>query len=168
MQIYSESLSLPQTLAISQVEVGDQIQVKITCKGNESSRINLKAAILNDTLFRKGYDILNASTLKLTSFSNTRIEGTIECNRDGLMYTSVPQNGENWSVYVDGQKADIVLVGDVMIGVELTEGTHEIQIVYHNAAFSLGWKITLLCSLTLLGLALWCYRDKLKPYTGKY
>ncbi len=168
VQLYSESISLQQTFAISQVEAGDQIQIKITCKGNENSRINLRAAILNDKIFRQGYDILNASTLNLTSFSSTCMEGTINCNRSGLMYTSVPQNGENWSVYVDGEKADIVLVGDVMIGVELTEGEHEIRIVYHNAAYSLGLKITLLCAFVYLALILWTHRNKFISKNGKY
>ena len=47
-------------------------------------------------------------------------EGTIDCDRDGLLYTSVPQNG-NWSVKVDGKPAEIKLVGDCMVAVNLTQ-----------------------------------------------
>ena len=60
------------------------------------------------------------STLQLTTFEDTLVEGTINCNRDGLLYTSIPQNG-NWVAYVDGEPAEIRLVGDAMVSVELME-----------------------------------------------
>ncbi len=169
VEMYSESLSLPQTMAVSQVEPGDYIEIKITCKANESGTITIRGGLLDEEIFRQGYDILAASTLELTSFSNTLIEGTIDCNRDGLMYTSVPQNGTNWSVTVDGEEAEIILVGDCMIAVELTEGEHEIALTYHNAAFSMGWKITLVCSLVFIGLIMAFYQPwKKYLQKGKY
>ena len=61
------------------------------------------------------------------------------------MYTSIPQDG-NWTVTVDGQPAEITLVGNVMIGVKLSEGQHNVVFSYHNRAFSLGWKISLGCT----------------------
>ena len=78
----------------------------------------------------------------------------MSCNRDGLMYTSIPQDG-NWKVYVDGKLAKPALVGDVMISVPLTEGEHHIEFIYRNAAFALGWKISLLCTALLIGLSIW-------------
>ena len=112
--------------------------------------------------------MLRASTLELTQFSNTRVEGTILCNRDGLLYASIPQNG-NWSVLVDGEEAEIRLVGDCMIGVELTEGEHTVTYVYHNAAFALGWKISLFCAAILAALYLKIYKPKLPIHEkGKF
>ena len=91
------------------------------------------------------------------------MDGTILCNRDGLLYTSIPQNG-NWSVNVDGREAEVVLIGDAMVGVELTEGTHEVTFRYHNAAFSLGWKISLAC---LMAFAVIAFLTRPKS-SGKY
>ena len=166
VQLYSESLSLPQMLAVSQVYPGDQIEVKITCKANEDGRITVNAALLDDAVFWQGYDILSASTLELTSFENTKVEGTIDCNRDGFLYTSIPQNG-NWSVTVDGEEAQIVLAGDAMIGVELTEGKHEICFTYHNEAFSLGWKVSLICLMLFCAITAVVYYPKYKARKGK-
>ena len=169
VQLYSEGISLPQTIAVSDVDPGDYVEIKVTCKADESGTVAVKGALLDDAVFRAGYDILAASTLELTSFSNTLIEGTIDCDRDGLMYTSVPQNGENWSVTVDGETADIVLVGDCMIAVELTEGQHEIVLSYSNQAFSLGWKISLVCLLAFAAIALITYQPwKKYLQKGKY
>ncbi len=165
--LYSETTSLPQMMAVCDVVEGDQIQVEMTCEAGEDSAMTLTAAILEMDRFWEGYEILNASTLELTEFSNTRVEGTIDCNRDGLLYTSVPQNG-NWTVLVDGQEAAVKLVCDCMIAVDLTKGTHEIQLVYRNPAFSMGWKISLVCGAIFVALVYVVYRPDLKPKHGKY
>ena len=109
-----------------------------------------------------------ASPLELTTFRNTLVEGTIVCDRDGLLYASIPQNG-NWTVLVDGQEAEIKLVGDCMIGVALTEGMHTVTYVYRNAAFSLGWKLSLVCTLMFLALYWKIYKPNPgKPAKGKF
>jgi len=172
VELYNESISLPQTLSVCEVRPNDVITISITCKANENGSINIKAGLLNDEVFREGHQILAKSALELSHFSNTKVEGTIYCNRDGLLYTSIPQNGTNWSVYVDGEEAEAVLVGDVMMGVELTEGTHTVTFKYHNDAFSLGWKISLVCLLIFGCLTYLAYRpwfDNLfKRKKGKY
>ena len=164
-ELYSDSYSIPQSAAICQVKPGDVVDISLSCKANESGSIIIRAGLLNETLFRQGYEILASSTLKLDSFTTTRLTGRISCDRDGLMYTSIPQDG-NWKVYVDGVLTEPTLVGDVMISIPLTEGEHDIAFVYRNSAFSLGWKISLLCTAILAGLTLWFYPKKRKK--GKY
>ena len=153
-ELYSDSYSIPQSAAVCQVHPGDVVDISLSCNANESGRIIIRAGLLNETIFRQGYEILSASTLKLDSFKTTHLSGSISCNRDGLMYTSIPQDG-NWKVYVDGKLAKPALVGDVMISVPLTEGEHHIEFIYRNAAFALGWKISLLCTALLIGLSIW-------------
>lgn len=152
--LYSESLSLPQTLAVSDVKPGDIVEVRVTCKANESNTMTVRASILKEEVFRKGYDVLSASILELKEFSNTKVAGTISCNRDGLLYTSIPYDG-NWKATVDGKEADIHLVGGVMVALELTEGEHEIVFTYENKSFTIGLIVSLVCLLIFLGLAYW-------------
>ena len=125
--------------------------IPLHCKGEENSSMNIRAALLNDEIFRKGYDILNESTWQLTEFANDHIAGSIECNRDGLMYTSVPNDG-NWNVTVDGEPAEIVLIGDAMIGLDLSKGKHDIVFTYKNNAFTYGALISTVCLLAFLAL----------------
>ena len=166
-ELYNETYSLPQMLSVSAVQPGDVVEIELACKTNENGTINISAAILDETAFRKCYDVLAASTLELTRFENTIVEGTINCNRDGVLYTSIPQDG-NWKAKVDGKDAEIILIGDAMCGLILTEGEHTISFTYHNAAFSLGWKISLGCLVVFIGLYLGCYRPNLKRRKGKY
>ena len=160
-ELYRETISLPQMLAISDVHAGDVIDIRIVCKSGESGTATVNTAILDDALFRLGYELLNSSTMTLTSFSNTLVEGNITCSRDGLLYTSIPQNG-NWTAYVDGQEWDITLIGDCMIGLSLTQGTHTLRFVYRNQAFELGLLITGVSLAIFLLLVLLCYRPRKK------
>ena len=163
VDVYKESISLPQMLAVGDVMAGDVINIRITCKSGESAKLTVTAGILDNTLFLEGYERLASSQLELTSFRNTAVEGTIDCNREGLLYTSIPQNG-NWTVSVDGKPAQIRLVGNCMIGVELSQGMHSIAFTYHNAAFSLGWKLSAICAVVFLGITYAVYKPDLRKY----
>ncbi len=150
-RLYDESYSLSQMLGVADVKPGDTVEVRITCAANlKDTSLTVKAAVLNEEVFRAGYEVLNASTWQLTDFSTQLISGTIHCNREGLLYTSVPQDG-NWTAYVDGEKAEIILVGDCMVSIMLTEGSHTVELRYANRAFQLGVWITAGSALLLAG-----------------
>ncbi len=166
VELYKETISLSQMLAVGDVNIGDVIDVRIVCDAGEASTMTLSAAVLNAERFRQGYEILSASTLELTKFESTYVEGTIRCNRDGLLYTSIPQNG-NWYATVDGQPAQIQLVGECMVAVALTEGEHTVTFTYQNSAFSLGWKISLGSAAVFLALVLIVYKPDWRRFLPK-
>ncbi len=142
-KLYSESYSLAQMLSVGDVKPGDKVEVKITCKPNFSSTsMSLYTAIMNEDVFRQGYEILNRSTLQLTQADSTYFSGTINCDRDGLLYTSIPQNG-NWKAYVDGVETEVTLIGACMVGVPLTKGAHTVEFRYENRALLIGSLISL-------------------------
>ena len=143
--LYNESYSLNQMLGVADVKPGDTVEIRITSVPNmTSSSMRIRAAVLNQNVYREGYEKLNASTLQLTHFSTDLVQGTINCDRDGLLYTSIPQDG-NWSAYVDGEEAQITLVGECMISLPLSEGSHSVEFRYENKAFQLGARISLAC-----------------------
>ncbi len=157
-QLYRDSYSLPQMLAVGNVKPGDQVQVIVECTSSSASQtsLSIRGAVVDETLFRQGYDVLNRSTLDLTEFSTTYLAGDITCDRDGLLYTSIPQDG-NWLAYVDGQPVQTTLVGDAMLALHLTAGEHTVEFRYRNPAFELGWKISLVCALVFGGIVLGQY-----------
>ncbi|MBE6977039.1 MAG: hypothetical protein E7438_00140 [Ruminococcaceae bacterium] len=174
IKLYSENYTLPFTMAVCDVAPGDTVELVIECAANTSSAVVIYGAVLDEAVFRAGYDVLAASTLELTQFSTTRIRGVIDCDRDGLLYTSIPQcgnarteegedeNGElipattspvgNWVAYVDGVAVDVVLVGDCMVAVPLTEGVHEVEFRYENRAFRYGALISIGCAVIFGGI----------------
>lgn len=163
-QLYTENLSLPQMISVCDVQRGDIIEVKLSCEAGESSTMTVKSAILDKAVYRKGYDKLKASVLDIHSFKTTKISGDILCDRDGLLYTSIPQNG-NWKVFVDGKEVSPLLVGNAMISVPLNKGLHDISFVYQNDAFRLGC-IGSLVSLIIFALSLPLYYKQKGKYLG--
>ena len=164
-ELYTETYSLPQMASVCQVTAGDVVDVALACKANGSGTISVVAAMTDNTVFWQGYDKLNQSTLELTEFHTTRVEGEILCNRDGLLYTSIPQDG-NWHAYVDGQPVETVCVGDVMLSVPLSKGYHTVTFRYRNDAFLIGLGITLFSTAVLIGLFFMVYPARKKK--GKF
>ncbi|MBE6942694.1 MAG: hypothetical protein E7453_00335 [Ruminococcaceae bacterium] len=156
---YQEAYSLPQMASVCDVAPGDQVQVVFYCKAGEEGVISVDNGLLNEEKFRQAHRILNASTLSISEFDTTHIVGTISCDRDGLMYTSIPQNG-NWIAMVDGEPAETVQVGGAMLGIYMTEGAHTVEIVYQNDAFRAGVCMTVI-SLLIFGAI---YVAWYKPY----
>jgi hypothetical protein len=144
-QLYSDNYSLSQTLAVANVVPGDVIELRINCYGGDHGELNIHAGILDEEIFRRGYQALNASTLQITKFKTTQIEGTINCNKSGILYTSIPQNG-NWIAKVDGQPAEVIAIGNAVVGLLLSEGEHTIAFHYQNKAFTWG-ALTSICCL---------------------
>lgn len=165
--LFTESYSLPQMLSVCQVYPGDMVEIRFNCSAYQVGTINLTTAVLNDTVYRNCYNILSKSTLKLSNFSTNYISGTINCDRDGVMYTSIPQDG-NWKATVDGHPAQIHLIGDAMIGLNLSEGNHTVTFTYHNRAFSLGWKISVVCLGVLIGCYFAFYHPSMRRKKGRF
>lgn len=136
-ELYKENISLPQMLAVGDVLKGESIEIRIECAAGESGTMTVMAAVLDNEMFFRGYDRLGASALELTSFRNTALSGIIDCDRDGLLYTSIPQNG-NWHAYVDGAEVEPELIGDCMIGLPLVQGKHTVSFAYRNPAVKIG------------------------------
>ena len=137
--------------AVGDCQIGDVISVEFTCKDGEKGTLDLESAVLDDTVFQQGLAILRAAPLELTRFTDTLVTGTVRASKDGLLYTSIPYGG-NWTALVDGQPAEIVTVGGAMVGLHLSAGTHSVELTYRNSAFSIGWKVSLLCLALFLGI----------------
>jgi len=69
---------------------------------------------------------------------------------------------------VDGQEVTPVLVGDAMIGLSMAQGEHSVRLVYENDAYSLGWKISLVCLLIFAGIVCAVYYPQWKNRKGNY
>ena len=154
--------SLPIMSSVCAVEPGDTISVWLNVQGKVNGNAKVYAAVLDEAKFREHYNKLAESTLDISHFDNTRIEGTISAKKDGLLYTSIPQNG-NWKALVDGEPAEIFTVGNAMVSVMVPKGDHTVQLIYKNNALTLGIVVTALSTLALIGAAVVLYNPKLLP-----
>ena len=85
------------------------------------------------------------------------IKSTSATSQTASVSTTTGKVGEKLTV--DGKDAPIHLVGGVMVGLQLTEGDHEIVFTYENKAFNLGLTVSLVCLVAFLGLIYWDHRE---------
>ena len=153
----------PHVLDLGYLEKGDTISVFAPIKEGQSGYTYLYAVTVNDAEFMAGFEQLNKDSLQVEDFTETEINGTINASEDGVIYTSINYDS-GWSVYIDGKKAsneDIVIIGEALLGVKVTKGTHEVTFKYTPQGLVLGSIVSALALITLLFL---CYLKRLKLF----
>ncbi len=90
----------------------------------------LLCASYDDDVFAEAFETLSEEPLELTSFTDTRVEGTVD-GAGGVLMTSIPLNS-GWEASVDGEPAEILPVGGGLIGISVPAGPHDIVFNYRN------------------------------------
>ena len=150
-----------QIVDLGRYKSGQSITINIPFEAN-SGGLRLYAYTMNDDIFQKGYDKLSKSTLNITSFKNTRIQGTVSNKESSVLYTSIPYD-EGWSVYVDGKKVtgeNYLEIGGALLGIKLEKGNHEIDFRYTVKHLSAGAFISVVSLAVLLLIILLSLRSK--------
>lgn len=114
-------------------EPNDIISVELPLEeGHSSANVDFVAFTIDHNKFVKGYNKLKDGQIKYTKFDETIIIGEFTANKDEILYTSIPYD-ESWQIYIDGKKVskdDVFAISDALIGLNITEGEHEITFIY--------------------------------------
>lgn len=138
--------------------------VTITVPFTENSgTLKLYAYTMNDKTFEKGYEILSETQMLTETHKDTYIKGKVVTTKSGLLYTSIPYD-KGWQVYVNGEKADVLKVGQSLIAVDLEKGIHEIEFEYEAPGLKTGLIISSATALILLIILLF---NRLRAKKGK-
>lgn len=136
-------------LELGYLEAGDTVTLHSKTDGQS---VSADVYRFDYNALRALQDVLQDEGLELTSWKDTKLTGTITTAKGGVMMTSIPYD-PGWKIFVDGVETDITEVKDTFLGVELTPGTHTIELRFLPQGLVLGGLITAL-SLVLL-LAIW-------------
>ncbi len=120
---------------------GTPIHVYVKYSESPSSNITLYGYQLD----RAGYDNMlekfSDEQLNITKYDTTSIEGHIDVKEDGLLFLSIPY-AEGWSAVVDGKDTEIVPIQDALMGIRLSQGSHDVALKYTPAGFKAGLLIS--------------------------
>ena len=120
---------------------GTPIHVYVKYSESPSSNITLYGYQLD----RAGYDNMlekfSDEQLNITKYDTTSIEGHIDVKEDGLLFLSIPY-AEGWSAVVDGKETEIVPIQDALMGIRLSQGSHDVALKYTPAGFKAGLLIS--------------------------
>ena len=148
---------------LGECQPGDQIAIT----NSKSEEISFTVYKLNLDAVDEAYQILNQQTMVTEEYTDTSIKGSIDVREAGRLVLSIP-NEEGWTLYVDGERNEILDFKEAFISVYLEEGYHEIELKYMTPGLKLGAGLSVGCIalfvLTMFGRRF--YEDKTKK-TGE-
>ena len=119
---------------------GDVITVKFEFDANTISYYTDAPIFVqvNEELFKESIAKLqDEGNLKITDYSDTRIEGTLTAKDNEFVFTTIPYD-KYWQVYVDGERVEAYATMDTLLAFDVSAGTHEIKMVYVSVPFYAG------------------------------
>lgn len=142
-----QNIDEPYILDLGVHNEGEEIRIELDCSSLDTgSYFDIYAYTINNSNFAEAYDKLKANSLNVTSYSDTRIEGTINASYNGYLYTSIPSD-EGWSIYIDGKEQNTFDIGDSMLATSITKGEHSVVMKYSPKGFKYG---------VVISVASWC------------
>ena len=103
----------------------------------------------DETAYQEMVDVLSDEQLKVTSYDSTHIDGVITAKQPGAMFLTIPYD-ESWTATVDGVAAEIKPIDDAFMAIEMSSGTHTLQLTYHPTKFKLCVFISLASLVALI------------------
>lgn len=94
---------------------------------------------------------LQQKGMEITLFDTDRIEGTITAEKDSVLMTTIPNDG-GWKIYIDGEETRTLKLCNYFCGAELSEGTHEIEMVYTVPGIKVGAAVSVISLILTVGL----------------
>ena len=88
-----------------------------------------------------------------------QIQGSITASEGSYLITSIPFD-KNFSVFVDGRKVPTEIVNTAFLGCKLTEGKHQVQIIYHAEGLTPGIWVSFLGGFLFLVVEWITFRRK--------
>ena len=153
---YSQNTSREYIYDLGMCKAGTPITVEMTVKDDvNSGALNFFVYGLDTDKFVEGYNKLNSGALNIESFTDTEITGTLNAAEDSIIYTSIPYD-KGWKVTVDGKEVsenDIVAVGDALLGVRVSAGSHSVKFKYTPRGMVIGLGISVVTALILIAVA---------------
>ena len=131
---------------LGRFHAGDIISVDAVISGVGLGCCGLNMYYFNEEKWNSTFQKLSAHQMDVESFNQTSITGSITMDAEGLVMTSIPQDG-GWEAYCDGQPLAIEEVGDSLIAVRVPEGTHVLKFRYHVPGLAPGLIISITCVL---------------------
>ena len=114
---------------------------------------------IDDKALKAATDTLRDEGLRVSEHSDTYISGTLYSKDDGPVFTTIPYDS-NWKVYVDGERVETYKMIDTMLGFDVTEGKHTIELEYVHTPFLIGTIISII-GIDLL-VILWILEKKFR------
>ena len=131
--------SNPYILDLGLLEKGEQVDITAFIDEEHASGSNyVWAYSINDEVFERAYAKLSGiGMLQLSKFNQTYLKGEVTAQKGQILYTSIAFD-EGWTCKVDGTEVKPYKINDCLIGLEVGEGTHTVELRYSQVGLKTG------------------------------
>lgn len=133
-----------QLVHVGQVKKGQKVKIAAfggASQGETAEKI-LQLYNFSDELFEQVKAEITDEVLVSDGYSGNTFTGHITAKKAGVLYLAFPYS-DGYTIYVDGEKADKLLLGAGNMGVRLGAGEHVIELRYHTSGLLPGAVISL-------------------------
>lgn len=121
---------------------GTQVRVIISLKNPENPSATMYAAAIDNKVLQDTYEMLSIYQLQVREYWDDYLKGTISLDDTSNVLLTIPY-AEGWTLKVDGKETEPDKWCGLFMMLELSEGTHTIEMSYVTPGFRLGLYITL-------------------------
>lgn len=139
----------PRICRIGLVPADGSVEIVKPESTENTASLNVNMYSFNLESFKEFYNELSDEGIKITSFKDTKIKGSIDVKEDGLLFTSIPFD-KGWTVKVDGKKVETKSIKDGFLGIDLKSGSHKIEFTYFPQGLKAGLLISTISVLILI------------------
>lgn len=127
-----------QIFHLGELTEGQQIHIEYIYDSLSSpGSASLYVATYDEKKYAYTHEILSENMLQVEEYEDGYIYGTIDMPERKTMFTTVPYD-EGWKVLVDGEEVEYYAIGKAFIGVDMTPGTHTVEMIYIPVGLKLG------------------------------
>ena len=119
------------------------VSISFSTKKGEYTYDDIKLIAVPINNYETDINNLKKYPFNLTSFSDEKVTGTIDTNEDGILQISTSYS-LGWNAYVDGNKVETINVNTGFIGIPLSKGSHNIELIYSTPYLDIGTKLSIL------------------------
>lgn len=128
---------------------GEEVTVTFTAGQADTANLTFYSYMVDKAAFETAYGLLNAGAYEINESSENYLKGTVNAAQNSVLYTSVPYD-KGWRVMIDGKQAELMKVGDALMGVSIPQGQHTVEFRYIPAGLLPGAAVS---AVALIGIA---------------
>ncbi|WP_271809507.1 YfhO family protein [Clostridium beijerinckii] len=130
----------------------DTLRIDLGMKNETLTLENINTALMGKVEFDNvpsSVERLRQDNFQITSFQQDHINSKVNVNKDKILCFSIPYD-KGWTVKVDGIEVNTHKVNVGLLGVEMKQGGHNVELIYQPPLLKMGMILSIFTAVILV------------------
>lgn len=164
--VHPDSVFGPFNLSLGSYPVGEAIIVRIHFSDQYLYLRHLRLVSQSPEDVGSAIALLAENPVDLTWLSANELRIDANTPESGILFLSIPYDS-GWSIKVNGQPAEMILLADAFIGIRLEAGNNTIEMSFFPAGLATGIAVSLSCFAAAVSLSVYLRKKRSLPKDAK-